>query len=372
MGRVTVLIFHRPAPADAGPLEGLLADSRRALAERQRRGFLASGATEVRVVEGTPDDVPFGRRLRSELSRILGPRPGAADGGGVVVLGSGSLALARPADLRRFVLAAAGEPGTALANNRYSADAMAVARAADLLDLPDLPADNALPRWLVEVKGVRVADLADLWRLQVDLDGPADLLLLAAAGKQGAFRGAATTVAAVAPRFVETARHVGRVMADRRAELLVAGRVSSRGLAWLERRTACRVRALVEERGLRASSDMAWAAEVAPVRPARPPRSILGELLGREGPEALGRLLARLGDAAVVDSRVLLAHRWGADEVSWPLPEDRFASDLLLAERISDPWLRALTAAAAAAPIPVLLGGHSLLGPGLRLVAASR
>ena len=40
---------------------------------------------------------------------------------------------------------------------------------------------------------------------------------------------------------------------------------------------------------------------------------------------------------------------------------------LLLADRVRDPWLAELTAAAAGASIPVLLGGHSLVGPGLRL-----
>jgi hypothetical protein len=67
-----------------------------------------------------------------------------------------------------------------------------------------------------------------------------------------------------------------------------------------------------------------------------------------------------------------MAHRLGADERGWPTPEDRFASDLLLPERIVDPWLRDLTVAAADASIPVLLGGHTLVGPGLRLVLRPR
>ncbi len=37
-----------------------------------------------------------------------------------------------------------------------------------------------------------------------------------------------------------------------------------------------------------------------------------------------------------------------------------------------DPWLRALTASAAAAPIPIVLGGHTLVGPGVRLVIGRR
>ena len=150
-------------------------------------------------------------------------------------------------------------------------------------------------------------------------------------------------------------------MADARAELVVSGRTSARELGWLERRTACRVRALVEERGLRAAG-------ARPSTP-RPPGSTLGMLLDRDGPDALGTILARLGDAAVVDSRVLIAHRLGPDERRWPTAEDRFASDLLLTDRVADPWLRALTVSAATAPIPVALGGHTLVGPGLRLVA---
>ena len=105
-----------------------------------------------------------------------------------------------------------------------------------------------------------------------------------------------------------------------------------------------------------------------PPRPARPPGSILGALLDRDGPGSLGDHLSQFADAAIVDSRVLLAHRVGADEADWPKTEDRFASDLLLAERMADPWLRELTASAAAARIPVLLGGHTLVGPGIRLV----
>jgi hypothetical protein len=97
---------------------------------------------------------------------------------------------------------------------------------------------------------------------------------------------------------------------------------------------------------------------------------MLGILLDGAGPEALGNLLGRLGEAAVVDSRVLLAHRLGPDERDWPPSEDRHASDLLLPDRVRDPWLRALTVSALGAPIPILLGGHSLVGPGIRLLAA--
>ena len=56
------------------------------------------------------------------------------------------------------------------------------------------------------------------------------------------------------------------------------------------------------------------------------------------------------------------------DEARWPSAEDRFASDLLLAEGIADSWLRVITRSVRDAPIPILLGGHTLVGPGMRLL----
>jgi hypothetical protein len=151
------------------------------------------------------------------------------------------------------------------------------------------------------------------------------------------------------------------VTADPTAELLVAGRTSAATITWLEASTASRTRALVEERGFRTA------------RPGqRPARSTLGLVLDREGPDALGRVVAGLADAAVIDTRLLLAHRLGIDEGGWPPPEDRFASDLLLHEQVADPWLQGLTRSAAEAAVPILLGGHTLVGPGLRLLLRAR
>jgi hypothetical protein len=344
--QVAVRILHAEPGRAAGPLERLLADTRAVLAERHRGAFQAAGADDVAVVADPPDDTPFGARLR---------RLGAEAGGrGLVVLGSGAIPLARAADIRPFVAIAASGDLRALVNNRYSADIVAVGRAEVMRDLPDLPADNALPRWLDEVAGIAVEDLRSRWRLAIDLDSPLDVLLVSP-GVVGPFE-------LVRDRL----RRVAEVMVDRHGELLVAGRSSADALRWLERRTACRVRAVIEERGLRAGSRLATSGEAALTRP---PASALGLLLDRDGPGALGSIVARLADGAVVDTRVLLAHRLGPDERTWPPTEDRFASDLLLAERIADPWLRALTASAAAAPVPIVLGGHTLVGPGIRLVA---
>jgi len=344
---VDVAILH-PEPSDAaGPLTRATAAARLDLAQRHRRGFLAAGATKARVLGGPPDGRPFGARLR-ELVAGIGD-------GGLIVLGSGAVPLATRADLRELIETAAADRPRALTNNRYSADVVAVARAREVLaGVPDLESDNALPRWLEEVAGVAVEDRRGRTRLGVDIDGPLDLVLLGG-------RWASTLADADTARVRAAIARVRSVVQDPGAELVIAGRLSAANLAWLEARTASRTRALIEERGLRTRG-----------AGQRPAASVLGALLDRDGPGSLGEHLARLGEAAIVDTRVLLAHRFGANEDGWPVPEDRFAADLLLHERITDPWLRDLAASAANAPIPILLGGHTLVGPGLRLALGSR
>lgn len=356
MPHVTVLILHPGVRPGDGPLARSLAAARAELGRRHELGFRAVGADEVRLVTGAPDDTTFGRRLRDLVSDLHRT--------GVVVLGSGSLALARGPDRRALVDVAASGERRALANNRFSADAVAVGRGDLLAGIPDLRADNALPRWLASRPDMTVDDLGRRWRLAIDLDSPLDVALVARAEPSAGWARQAIAdlpIAEAAGRLDA----VRRVTTDPRAELLVAGRSSSRTLAWLERRTASRTRFLVEERGLRASEPIGGGD---PGAHQRPPRSILGMQLDAAGPEALGSIVAGLADAALVDLRVLLAHRFGADEAAWPGPEDRFAADLLLAERVSDPWLRALTRSAATAPVPIVLGGHTLVGPGARLL----
>jgi hypothetical protein len=353
-----VLILAPVRTSDATPLERVLDAAWAALAERHRAGFLDAGGSEVVIRREPPDDTPFGARLRRLLDELQPP-------GGVVVLGAGAVPLATAADRRAFVEAAASSRPGALANQRYSADVIAIARAAETLrELPDLRTDNALPRWLAETAGVPVADLRARRRLAMDADSPLDLLLLE--GARGAPSLPVPDAADAAP-VRERLVALRELADDPSAELFVAGRTSAADLRWLERRTRSRTRAMIEERGLRTAPDGG--------RPGSPnrraPRSLLGAILDRDGWGSLGRILSSLGDGALLDTRVLLAHRLGSSERAWPSTGDRFASDLLLPDRVADPWLRTLTQAALEAPIPVLLGGHSLVGPGVRLALGS-
>ena len=92
-------------------------------------------------------------------------------------------------------------------------------------------------------------------------------------------------------------------------------------------------------------------------------QSLLNDYLDLVGVERFFVHLGRLGDAILLDSRVILASRG-----LWPCDADRFHADLLIDSQVSDPFLRALTLAARTAPVPVVMGGHSLVAGGLAVL----
>ena len=372
---VTLLVTHDPPTAEQPPLTRLLAEARQRLAGDQERRFRTAGVARVlrrpgRTTSVGAPAVTFGEFLAGVTTS---ERPA-----GLIVMGSGAVPRLTQGDAQRLVATAASEGRRALTNNRYSSDVIAVARAASLRDLPALPSDNALPRWLEEHAGYLVHDLPGRERLALDLDSPMDIDLWALArGAPAWARELSRRHNLSVPRSVE----LRALASDPRRELLVFGRAGSQTLRWLERNVRCRVRFLAEERGLRASSPLAIgrSAHHGPARAddgapgngaLRPPRATLGRLIESRGPGALAATIADLADGAIVDTRVLMADRFGGDEAGWPTPEDRYASDLLRADRIDDPWLRALTQSAASASIPIALGAHTLIGPGIPLLLA--
>lgn len=385
MAGVDIVIFHHAPRDEDPPLVRLLAEARSRLLEHQLDLWGEAGADRVLVVPGR-EDAPseaaategFGKRLARliEVERIRR----------LVVMGSGAVPLLRTKDARRLVRIASASGRQAATNNRYSSDVCAVSDARLLRTMPALPSDNALPRWLDEHAGFSVSDLTGRDRLALDLDTPLDLALIALAPRAPA---GLVALAAEHGLAVPNLAALRELAADPRRELLVFGRSGSRTLRWLERNVRCRVRFLAEERGMRAASPLAIAPEHATEqarhppakrrrRPAAPserqPRATLGRLLAGRGPAALAEIVGELADGAIIDSRVLMADHLGRDESHWPSPADRFASDLLRPDEVTDTWLAAVTRSAAAgtsvagASSPILLGAHSLVGPGIRLL----
>ena len=294
------------------------------------------------VVDLDPPGEPFhfGLRLQQLISDHHIER--------LVYLGAGSAPLLSSATLGEMAERARTADRLFLSNNFYSVDFCAIVPASALLAAAPPENDNGLGWLLGDKVGLPAEELPRTTATSFDVDTPTDLVALAMHPE------APPRVRAYLDGLSLDTRHVESAIAvfvNRQAEALISGRVNSRIMAYLERETACRTRVFSEERGMRADGRLARG-EV---------RSLLGQLMDVVGVSRFFcEVLPKLGDAVFLDDRVLWAHRH-----AWPAMADRFNSDLYRPERIVDPFVRAFTEAAAACPVPVVLGGHSLVSGGL-------
>lgn len=281
----------------------------------------------------------FGQRLR-ELAEKYHAQ-------GLLYLGGGSGALLGTTDISQLVARVRSTERILLTNNLYSTDFAAFAPAALLHEL-DLPAiDNDLGWTLVERAGLANESLPRSAATLLDVDTPTDLMILSQHPGTGPHTRAMLGSLSLDTSHLDAAL---QVLMDRNGEVVVAGRASASLWEYLERSTACRVRMLAEERGMRASGRQKRGKV----------RSLLGFHYQQVGPARFFEHLTELGQAAFLDSRVLFAHLG-----LWPSASDRYNSDLRRPERIENQQIREFTEQALRAPIPVVLGGHSLVSGGM-------
>lgn len=293
------------------------------------------------IVDRDSTDRPFhfGQRLSDCICRHRMDR--------IIYMGGGSGVLFSAEMLDQLAHTLLETERCAIANNFYSTDFAAWTPASHPSEFSRLRNDNGLGWMLREDCGLPVTVLERNAATQFDIDTPVDLLLVRDHPATGPHLRQYLDTLSLSSAHLERARPH---LADSRSEVIVAGRIGAGTWAYLERNTACRVRVFSEERGMRSDGRLER----------REVRSILGFLMERNGLEKGFALLAELGDAAFIDSRVLLAH-FGC----WPSTNDRFLSDLGRIDLIENEWLKLFTAAAFGAPIPVVLGGHSLVSGGM-------
>lgn len=263
-------------------------------------------------------------------------------------LGGGSAPLLSSTALAQIVHTVLSDQPVLVTNNLHSSDWVAFAPADPVLELVAwLERDNALPWVWQEKTGYPVRSLARSAATQLDIDTPFDLLALAR------HPGTHPRLRVFLDQLSWPSNHLDaaiEVLRREASQVIVAGRVSSWIWRILEHRTRCWIRIFAEERGMRASGRQVRG-EV---------RSLLNAYLDLVGVDDFFVALAEMADAILLDSRVILASRG-----LWPCDADRFHADLLMDAQVEDPFLRAFTAAARTAPVPVVLGGHSLVAGGL-------
>jgi hypothetical protein len=281
----------------------------------------------------------FGRRLASLLQRY----PDQA----YLYLGAGSVPLLPAPVLAQVVsdVLDAAQP-LAITNNLHSSDWLAFNCPAAIRARPErLANDNALG-WVLRTEAtVEVRSLPPGAGTRLDIDTPADLLLL---GLHSGLGPALRQFLSEQPGDSTRWTAAGRRLFTPAGQAVLIGRVSSGVWAHVEANTQAWVRVFSEERGMNASGRLA-AGQV---------KSLVGAHLLRLGPAAFFDELGGLTQAAFFDNRVVVA---ALRAQQWPPEADRFASDLGWPGEIEDAWLRELTEAALEARIPIVMGGHGVV-----------
>jgi len=361
-GKAATLIIFCGGPEDSPP-ERMLAQAKEAIvldtierashievissiivATNSPRLIERLSGQEVLIEPDPPgESFHFGRRLQEVIRKHSVEVP--------IYVGGGSAPLFPQEELRGMAERVMEGQELMVTNNLFSTDFVAFnpGWAIERIRLP--ATDNNLSWLLREQAGLKPHVLPKTVTTQMDVDTPTDLMVI----------GYHPGLGPETRRYLESLKldtsHIERTMSlftDREREITVAGRVPAVVWERLEHETACRVRFLSEERGMRASGRQ----EEGQVR------SILGFYLEEVGPRRFFQAFARMTDALFLDSRVLLAHLG-----LWPSAADRFYSDLLQPDEIGHPFLREFTAAAREVLIPIVLGGHCLVSSGVCLLA---
>lgn len=354
---MTIQVLLMSGPAGPSAAERFVAGGQRAAAcdlalrLREVRGLGALHALSAEADDGRalqalgaqpwrrpPGAFHFGRAL-ADFAAACAPH-------GLAYFGAASAPLLDPAGLEQALDWLARQDGpAAVVNNLYSTDWCVLNRAGALPELAaHLPTDNPLGWQLEHRAGFRVRALDPCAATRADVDTPTDLLLLDGHPALGPALAAFLSQAPPAARArVATVR---RALSTPAATIGLIGRSSSHVWRSLEARGQIWIRLLVEERGMIASGRAARG-EV---------RSWVARMIETWGAGGFVERLAEMCDAALWDTRV-----WMAARGPWPAAADRFAADLGWPEAVHEPGLRELTAALAAAPIPVLTGGHGVV-----------
>jgi hypothetical protein len=303
--------------------------------------FAVRAARLGALVERDPKDHNFhwGKRLASLVEKYHPAIPFYIGGGSGVLMGT--------PDWYEVVKTVLNEQPIVVTNNFFSCDfaAWSPGDALARIQMPDL--DNNLAFRLGEQAGLKFYPLPKNAATQLDIDTPTDLMTLYPHPGVGEhLRKFLKTIELDLSRV----QRVKSFFKRRDATLLIAGRVSGSMANLLERATQCQWRVYSEERGMRASGR----------EERNEVRSLLGFHLEQLGAKDFMRMLSQIANAAILDTRVLFAH-----QRLKPTANDRFYSDLLQPDKIADPFVRDLTAAARGASIPIILGGHSLVAGGM-------
>jgi len=293
--------------------------------------------------------LPFGENLASVIEKYS--KKHSFDG--LLYMGGGSGVFMEGEDLMRLTRAVRTSPEILFVNSFYSTDFAGFGRAFSLEALRRCQSDNQIGWVLGREEGRETRVLPPGLMTRFDIDTPADLMILKVHPPRSPHLSEILSSLSI---DVSPVYQLMDVLVRREASVMVMGRVTPEAALFFDKETACHLRFYIEERGLKARKERGngetW--------------SLAGLCLERIGALAFFETLSAHLEGVILDSRVLFHHL----ELQ-PLRRDRFFSDLLRPGEITDPSVRRFTEEALESPIPILLGGHTLVSGGLYALAES-
>lgn len=274
---------------------------------------------------------------------------------GYIYFGAGSGPLLSTKDIRMLTrLVSEAASNSCITNNRYSADFFGV-RPTDLLESLHPPpiSDNSVPTRLIEERGTSIIEIPRSAETQFNIDVPSDLATLSLTEKSGPkLKSFIAQETQLLNQAVKAQWNASQHFLKKNSEVFIYGRTSSRIWSYLETETACKIRIISEERGLKGAPKGHQA------------RSFLGYLIQAYGPqEVFCKLLPQFCSAAFVDLIPIIEHM----NISCSR-NDRFSADLFQHDAIKNKELREIILAITQSPIPIAVGGHSLVSSSLEIL----
>ncbi len=348
----TLIILH--GGQGAGEAERLMAEAKIAVARKNTLYALEAGFSRVIISTDTPD---YFMGLGDNVSVAPNQKKGNVDFQDLVysliegysitlpvLMGSGAVPLLGIQGFKEIIQKFESTAPFVITNNFFSSDLIGWQPIDAFKNIGSVERDNNLPRLLRDTGNCTPIVLSKSISTQFDLDTPADLCVLTLWEKTSQGLRKQTQQKDLLP--LKQYRKAMPAFCNSEAEIAILGRVGSNVWQYLEQETACRIRIISEERGLAASE--------------RKARSIAGYLLEEIGPSRFIQMIETLGDVIVIDTRVLIEHL-----KLKTTREERFQSDLMAYQKISNSLLGELTEAAVKSKKPILLGGHNLVSNGL-------
>ncbi|MFP4456447.1 MAG: hypothetical protein ACLFPS_02190 [Clostridia bacterium] len=265
----------------------------------------------------------------------------------VFYLGGAAGPLITVEEINQFCIEVKNTPEIVMTNNVQSSDMIVFAPADAINRIHVFPVkDNPLGNLLRDA-GLKKVLMPHSTGIHFDIDTPTDMLVLSLNPSIG------PNVKQAFKELNYNADHLIRAkhyLALPYADVILSGRVGSPVITHVNTMVRCRLRVYSEERGMkylkREENELV--------------KSLIAKMIDIMGMNEFFNYMSKIAHVMFFDSRIVYAHN-----NLHLIENDRFYADLLLPEKVKDPYAKKLTEEIMKAKIPVVPGGHSLVAGGM-------